>query len=96
MALRFLGMTFGERPKPVYEAAALPESGDVVISCNEMLSDERISATKARAIYNAVKRYDTLQAMEARQGGPPPSIIKTGEQTGEQGAVSGVLQANPA
>lgn len=96
MARRFLGMTFGRRPNPAFEAAALPDSGDVVISCDQMLADERIPAAKARAIYNAVKRHDALRLLEVAAPDQFPSIQKTGEQTGEQGAVSAAILANPA
>lgn len=87
MGSRFSWPLFGPRPVPQFEAAVLPASGDVVISCDAALADERISASKARAIYNAVKRHDSIVAAEAAvdadQAGRLPSVGKTGEQTGE-------------
>lgn len=65
MGSRFSWPLFGPRPVPQFEAAVLPASGDVVISCDAALADERISASKARAIYNAVKRHDSIVAAEA-------------------------------
>jgi hypothetical protein len=98
MATNIFGLSFGRRQEPTFEAAALPASGDVVVSCDDARSDERISAAKARAIYNAVKRHDAIVASEATEfaAGQFPSITKTGEQIGEQVGTSLRLEANPA
>lgn len=45
------------RAPTVYDAALLPASGDVVVTGSDV-ADERISAARARAIADAVNRYD--------------------------------------
>jgi hypothetical protein len=100
MARNFFGLSFGLRSMPVFEAAALPASGDVVVSCDDARADERISSAKARAIYNAVKRHDAIVASEAAAAADAacafPSITKTGEQIGEHAGTSVQIEANPA
>lgn len=98
--MKFLGMHFGKQAKPTFEAAVLPKTEDVVISCDQMLSDERIPAAKARAIYLAVCRHDAVvQAELARNAQADtlfPSIQKSGEQSGEHGGALSMSDQKPA
>ncbi len=58
---------FAMRPVPTYEAAQMPESGDVVVRCSDGRADEVITHGRAMAIHAAVERQKRLVAI-ADQG----------------------------
>ena len=70
---RFVNKFFAPRMLPTFEAAMLPDSGHVIVSCSDGRASEEIVLPRALAIHAAVERHRRLEAMGAVKplaGGP--------------------------